>query len=525
MSDNDGDFILAEAALVIPTWLTPENSKNRVFLYNGSIHIIPLNPEKKDFPLSQALSLLQNGNGEFNQKAITETIFKKIEEFPEKIHNLIHKAYVLISEKSSTILSAYPQLISACVDSFYSRDPLSLRYCQKMEVFGNKNKVKKLVPFNKVQYAKLMSQDFSHPHIFSEFSPEDVDSKSFDLGVKILDSKDQIKDYVCSLLKNETVDKTQSLGISKTSFENRIKKSKDDLDSEELMNVMSMEIIDYVDKNMDFLLPKDEGDEDDDSWMVVDEQDLESLLKSTNESMGADKIFSEDKDKVDLSAPKDMDDYTEEEKESANKLREAMHNIQSFFNSESSYMGAELVNKDYNSTNPDIEGYDSDESRSQGNESDGYMEEGSDEEIDFDPSAVFENISNLLGYSGGSEDVFESFVGRQEEPIDEVSTAEKFMENELSVSNANTGIQGLRSESISGLKLNKLDLPRSKTKIDLGSSIDEESSEGISGDSEDEVDIEANMVQNLIESFKSQQGLSGPAGMLFNQFSFIPPKE
>jgi hypothetical protein len=52
--DSDGQFLLIEAALVIPSWITPENrcgcqggeadnrSENRVWISNGIIHIIPL---------------------------------------------------------------------------------------------------------------------------------------------------------------------------------------------------------------------------------------------------------------------------------------------------------------------------------------------------------------------------------------------------------------------------------------------------------------------------------------------------
>lgn len=40
--DNDGQFLLIEAALVIPRWIKPENTKNRVWIHKGNIHIIPL---------------------------------------------------------------------------------------------------------------------------------------------------------------------------------------------------------------------------------------------------------------------------------------------------------------------------------------------------------------------------------------------------------------------------------------------------------------------------------------------------
>jgi hypothetical protein len=40
--DNDGEFILIEAAYGLPSWLKPETSVNRVWLHQGELHIIPL---------------------------------------------------------------------------------------------------------------------------------------------------------------------------------------------------------------------------------------------------------------------------------------------------------------------------------------------------------------------------------------------------------------------------------------------------------------------------------------------------
>lgn len=42
VTDNDGQFLLIEAADHLPPWLQSEdNSVNRVFIYNGILHIIP----------------------------------------------------------------------------------------------------------------------------------------------------------------------------------------------------------------------------------------------------------------------------------------------------------------------------------------------------------------------------------------------------------------------------------------------------------------------------------------------------
>ncbi|KAK9679091.1 hypothetical protein K7432_016422 [Basidiobolus ranarum] len=47
--DNDGDFLLIEAALYLPEWITPENSQNRVYIHNGKYHIVPIPKTPADF--------------------------------------------------------------------------------------------------------------------------------------------------------------------------------------------------------------------------------------------------------------------------------------------------------------------------------------------------------------------------------------------------------------------------------------------------------------------------------------------
>ena len=40
--DNDGDFLLIEAACALPKWLKPDTASNRVWLAGSAVHIVPL---------------------------------------------------------------------------------------------------------------------------------------------------------------------------------------------------------------------------------------------------------------------------------------------------------------------------------------------------------------------------------------------------------------------------------------------------------------------------------------------------
>ena len=41
VNDNDGKFLLIEAAESIPAWLNPDSAGYRIFIHQGSIHIVP----------------------------------------------------------------------------------------------------------------------------------------------------------------------------------------------------------------------------------------------------------------------------------------------------------------------------------------------------------------------------------------------------------------------------------------------------------------------------------------------------
>ena len=66
VSDSDGQFLLVEAADFIPDWIGPENAKNRVWIRQGLIHIIPIEEPGRDrnggINLKNAIACLVNSN-------------------------------------------------------------------------------------------------------------------------------------------------------------------------------------------------------------------------------------------------------------------------------------------------------------------------------------------------------------------------------------------------------------------------------------------------------------------------------
>jgi hypothetical protein len=69
--DNDGEFLLIEAAYALPRWLSPENATSRVWLRSGALHVVPLpsakNPDLPAFPTLAQAHKVYAGAGRMHQ--------------------------------------------------------------------------------------------------------------------------------------------------------------------------------------------------------------------------------------------------------------------------------------------------------------------------------------------------------------------------------------------------------------------------------------------------------------------------
>lgn len=63
--DNDGDILLIEAAEHLPSWLESSKSKNRVFVHDGKLHIIPEHINLNDLKQNQHSSSVAQSASQF----------------------------------------------------------------------------------------------------------------------------------------------------------------------------------------------------------------------------------------------------------------------------------------------------------------------------------------------------------------------------------------------------------------------------------------------------------------------------
>lgn len=198
VSDADGEFLLIEAANVLPKWLNPETAQNRVFIYQGNLHIIPKphNPAQVGVlpvstpSVSEAVKLVRT------QALITRAsdpvqaaIQKRLSCFPCGVQTSLHRAHCFLPYPVAYVLSHDPHLVAAAVHAFCDRDHNDLQACRKMEYFSAAKHVciTAKVDFTRCLYAKLLKQHFSVPRNsgFKILPSSHPDHKAYDLGMKL----------------------------------------------------------------------------------------------------------------------------------------------------------------------------------------------------------------------------------------------------------------------------------------------------------------------------------------------------
>ncbi|XP_048248661.1 protein ecdysoneless homolog [Haliotis rufescens] len=195
-SDNDGEFLLIEAAEALPKWLTPETSDNRVYIYQGDIHIIPIPQtpaEMMELPLF-APDIPDGVNCIREHTSLTRAspqiqryIFSRLSCFPEKIKENVHHTNCYIPAKLVPVLRRNPALVAPAVHAFYYRDPLDLQACRTMQIFSPTDQVLARVKLTRCLYAQLMHQQFTPDKRSGYTLPASSNPKfqSHDLGMKL----------------------------------------------------------------------------------------------------------------------------------------------------------------------------------------------------------------------------------------------------------------------------------------------------------------------------------------------------
>ena len=495
VNDNDGEFLLIEAAEYLPKWLEPDTSQNRVFIYQGSLHIVPLpsNPsEITVFPtgkptLQSALKTVKtNAKKTLALPWIQDPIMKRIQEYPGKARECFHNVLCYIPPKVKYLLEAKKSLISPAVLAFVNQDPVDMKTCRKLTHFTLESLVPSRVQFTKCLYGQLVKQNFIPDISQIKLLPEvsSTEYKGHLIGLKLTygfeilynqqngctqemtsntPSGQQWKKYLNALTKhgyfqNEVEGSrlyTQLLENAKEYFKRTCMNSKQNWNiSNEIKQLL--EDMPKPDKASDQL--DDFPPDDDESWLEVSPEELDSILSQYGQTG--------------ISTGEDVD------------LSQVVNGMNSFVETISSYEGAEFP-----------------------------AELSNKSDIQFDPEGFIKSLDRFFTASidnneNGtmSDDEFYNSDASGDQELDMYTSA---MDKELSLSNI--GKSFVKVQEKTG------ESQTSKNEND-------DSNQTTEDDAMKPVDIDLNLVQNFLESYSLQEGLPGPVSNIFTSMGIKIPE-
>ncbi|KAI3363335.1 hypothetical protein L3Q82_011958, partial [Scortum barcoo] len=521
VEDNDGEFLLIEAADHLPKWLNPDSSENRVFLYRGQLHILPCPSKSSSVGVSkdvvpsvaQALALL-SAHPEACQASpkISSALRKRLEGYPEKIQTGLHRAHCFIPSGIAMVLAQRPDLVAPAVSAFYLRDPVDLQACRSFKTFPPNTRVLTSVTFTRCLYAQLQQQQFTADRRSGFTLPprSHPQYKAHELGMKlahgfeILCSKcrlpssepdapvscnPQWKGFMDSLKKSgyflgelEGSARYRELTRSAENFFKQSVASKSSALSpgEEVLQLLhtctplSLEEL----KKQESQLPQ----EDSDSWLDITAQDLERMLQERSggsADVGGQASGSTKRTQRDGGAEErrqETEGGKKEEEEAGYSLVAVSQGMKNFLNAMSSHEGAELPWS--SSTQP----------------------------FSFDPDSMANALDKLLG---GKEEELDS------DDLDDENDDDDDDEEERRMS---------RRKKKGALNHNKADLGNGSPHPSAADSLP---THGGVVEAEEEIqplNVDLNLVTNLLESLSCQAGLAGPASNLLQSLGIhLPP--
>lgn len=328
ITDSDGEFLLVEAAAMLPAWLEPDVADNRVWINKGRLLIIKPEGQKgvvEKLSFGDAKRVIQNEPKRImHSSPIESEAFYRLRNYPRQISDNMHTAHITVPRKVAHLLHLKPAYISPVVEAFYLRDPISLRPLKGKGknnlLFPPDDLITISVRFSRVGYAQLRSQDFDAPAVWKDkFRIDDSkDRARLELGMKVTCG------FEMMLSDPQNRDKAAV---------REIKLVLDDLDSGDETLPTDEQVAEWDQR------------EDDEGWLDVSLDDLDDELRGRSGDKQAN-------------PPKSFGDEPQQE-----NLRRIVAQFQNFLNDDSAgFDGADLINEfDSDEDEPDTSSGEEDE--------------------------------------------------------------------------------------------------------------------------------------------------------------------
>ncbi|KAJ2897671.1 hypothetical protein MKZ38_004496 [Zalerion maritima] len=529
--DSDGEFLLVEAAGVLPKWINPEIDAHRVWIHNGQLLLIPVDGDKGKpglLTLPQAVDFLQsNPRALAHPSFVEEEAFYRLQKYPGHITASLHHSCITIPRKLAYILHAVPKSAAPAVEAFYLREPLAMkplmtatsRTAPTTLAFPPTDLITVSIKLTKVLYAQLKFQPFSSiPPIWAQvLGPAE----------RAATSKSATTEERKTFSRLETGMKI-SVGFELLSHNAATKDVRAAREVVIMLEDLAEDGDSVLPSNDDIKAWPHHDRDDDESWMDIDFNEFEKELEGRKRSAPSSSSRQKAADGVGFGDATTQAD-----------LRKMVERFEEFLNDDKAGVeGAEMGDSD-----DDDSDWDDDEDHSS----------DEDKEVSFDENEFARMMREMMGMPSGEMPASTTGGGnRKSDPrvigdadmLDSTSENAKHEDEEEQIRSLTRQMETELNEH-GALKLDattekpkalegKSNEPIEKTTSPMGSKgketartggidAEEEDSDEESGD--EEVDIDYNLAKNLLESFKSQGGLAGPAGNILGMMGMQLPRD
>ncbi|EDW78791.1 uncharacterized protein Dwil_GK12519 [Drosophila willistoni] len=343
--DSDGEFLLIEAADALPDWASPDTCEQRVYLVNGVLQLVQNSPSTsrtKRMPMSQAVERIRLNPTLYRcSKNIQNCIDMRLKEFQlAQPHFSIHQQIVELPQNAAGLLKMRPSLVSAAVRAFCDRDSLDSKALRSMRYFPPESKrVRTNVRFTRCLYAMLMHSQYTPERRLgwqltdSLSQPERYKEQL--LGVKLASGLEILASQAKSLGDNKDatspawrayVRSLQSKGYFKDNLEGSseyqqlLAKAKEYYQEQEsrfrLAPRVGSEILELLHNKNDTIsedLLDDENNlqpSDSDNWLSITAEDLDTMLQ---ERYGPKKLYNPNGDMNAEEFTKQLSEFLEQQ--------------------------------------------------------------------------------------------------------------------------------------------------------------------------------------------------------------------
>ncbi|KAF5677247.1 hypothetical protein FHETE_1759 [Fusarium heterosporum] len=476
--DTDGEFLLVEAANVLPRWLSPEIDNNRPWINKGNLLLIPVKEEEglrsRNLELTDAVEAIKMKRNALVHSGFVEAeAFYRLEKYPTQISESIHHSLATIPRRLAYVLHSLPKSVAPAVEIFYLRDPIALKRVISPSgslTFPPEDLITISVRFSKVLFAQLRSQRFETPPSWSDVLRRAQKEAPSGEADKIMARLDIGMKLTCGFeMLAATAEKSKSRAVRELAI---------------VLEDLAEDGDETLPSNEEIKLWKDTNRDDSEAWMDINYQDFERELEGKQgKASGTKSGFGDTNTQSDL--------------------RKIVSRFEAFLNDDTAGMdGAELDEMDYDDDDDDE--FDDDS-------------ESEDKEVSFDEEEFAKMMREMMGLpsstnttSKATDKLKKPVVDEEDKEIQKLTTE---FEAELNEHGA------LKLDPVE--KQARLKNTSQKEGDSSLSDIKEEGEE----DSEEEVDIDFNLAKNLLESFKSQAGMAGPTGNLLGMMGFQLPRD